>query len=169
LQSLTKNRNDIYSNKKNQSPSYCDRILYCAKPHCNIRQVYYTSIEDQFGSDHKPVNSEFILSRNTLADESAILKNLTEIRCGKIELEYIELELKLDQLEGLYNSGRIVGCLSGKLTILFDGNKFIDNYTKSHSNSQPFNLGDTNGNDYWKWSSEELPLLYLLHTKSQFY
>jgi hypothetical protein len=116
--------------------------------------VYYTSVEDQFGSDHKPVNSEFILSRNTLVDESTILKNLTEIRCGKIELEYIELTLKLDQLGGLYNSGRIINCLSGKVTILFDGNKFIDNYTKTHSHCKPFNL-ENSGTDLWKWSSEE--------------
>lgn len=41
--------NDDYSNKKNQSPSYTDRVLYYTKPHYRLVVDKYTSLENQFG------------------------------------------------------------------------------------------------------------------------
>lgn len=41
--------NEVYSNKKGQSPSFTDRIIYTSKPHTNLRLIEYTSLEEQFG------------------------------------------------------------------------------------------------------------------------
>ena len=47
--------NSIYVNKKDQCPSYTDRIIYKNNTNCKIDIHTYTSIDDQFGSDHRPV------------------------------------------------------------------------------------------------------------------
>lgn len=41
--------NEDYSNKKNQSPSYTDRVIYYTKPHHKLVVDKYTSLEEQFG------------------------------------------------------------------------------------------------------------------------
>ena len=61
-----------YKNKKNQAPSYCDRILFKNNT-CNGIQVFkYNSIEDIFGSDHRPVLLQ--LSLKTFQNEDLIIK-----------------------------------------------------------------------------------------------
>lgn len=40
---------DTWSNKKNQSPSWCDRILFRTKPGKMIDLIEYGSREDQYG------------------------------------------------------------------------------------------------------------------------
>lgn len=47
--------NDGYVNKKNQCPSYTDRILFKLNSKCVYNVHEYTSIDNQFGSDHRPV------------------------------------------------------------------------------------------------------------------
>ena len=49
------NDNRIYINKKNQCPSYTDRILYKNNTQCAIDVQSYECIDNQFGSDHRPV------------------------------------------------------------------------------------------------------------------
>lgn len=44
-----KHTNEEYSNKKNQSPSYTDRIMYSCKPHAMLTTDKYMGLEDQFG------------------------------------------------------------------------------------------------------------------------
>ena len=44
-----------YKNKKNQAPSYCDRILFKNNTANEIQFNYYTCIDDIYGSDHRPV------------------------------------------------------------------------------------------------------------------
>lgn len=45
-----------FINKNEQSPSYCDRILYkCNDRNCWIIGNQYNCIEKVLGSDHRPV------------------------------------------------------------------------------------------------------------------
>lgn len=49
------NENNVYVNKKEQCPSYTDRILYKNNSNCETIFHDYSCIDDQFGSDHRPV------------------------------------------------------------------------------------------------------------------
>lgn len=44
-----------YKNKKNQAPSYCDRILFKNNTSNEINFNYYTCLDQIYGSDHRPV------------------------------------------------------------------------------------------------------------------
>lgn len=48
-----------FVNKKNQAPSYCDRILVKNNTSNQLNVTNYTSLEDFYGSDHRPVVLEF--------------------------------------------------------------------------------------------------------------
>ncbi len=51
---------NIVSNKRNQPPSYTDRILYRTLPNTfDLWQETYDSSPNCFGSDHRPVVSLF--------------------------------------------------------------------------------------------------------------
>lgn len=52
---------DTFYNKKNQAPSYTDRILYKNNTLIPIDVHNYTSLEDVYGSDHRPVTLDFHL------------------------------------------------------------------------------------------------------------
>ena len=44
-----------YVNKKNQAPSYCDRVLYRNHSGLPIQEDFYNCLQDVYGSDHRPV------------------------------------------------------------------------------------------------------------------
>ena len=46
---------DTYINKKNQAPSYTDRVLYKNNSSNVVEQNYYKCLHNVFGSDHRPV------------------------------------------------------------------------------------------------------------------
>jgi len=46
---------NFYINKKNQAPSYCDRILYKNNVQSENQVLYYDCQEGVLGSDHRPV------------------------------------------------------------------------------------------------------------------
>ena len=46
---------DAYIDKKNQAPSYTDRILYKNNSSLTIEENYYKCLHNVFGSDHRPV------------------------------------------------------------------------------------------------------------------
>eukprot|EP00949_MAST-11_sp_MAST-11-sp1_P002419 g2419.t1 len=54
----------VVSNKKNQSPSYTDRVLWRSAPGQTgkLRQLSYSSNHDILQSDHRPVVAEFALT-----------------------------------------------------------------------------------------------------------
>jgi hypothetical protein len=54
---------EAWSNKRKQSPSYTDRILWLSGKSCraNLTQKVYTRHGDVFGSDHRPVSAQFDL------------------------------------------------------------------------------------------------------------
>lgn len=45
----------VYVNKKEQAPSYCDRILVKNNTNDSIRFIEYQAYHDVLGSDHRPV------------------------------------------------------------------------------------------------------------------
>ena len=50
-----------YSSKKNQNPSYCDRVVWKSAPGCEekVKQTLYEGIFDLLDSDHRPVAAAF--------------------------------------------------------------------------------------------------------------
>ncbi|ETO13917.1 hypothetical protein RFI_23450 [Reticulomyxa filosa] len=51
---------NVISNKRDQAPSYCDRILYTSLDETfDLKQFAYKSSPNAFGSDHRPVWSVF--------------------------------------------------------------------------------------------------------------
>jgi hypothetical protein len=56
-----RNTNLTWSNKNDQSPSWCDRIMYRSRSGYLLELQEYYSVEEQMGSDHKPVCGLFKL------------------------------------------------------------------------------------------------------------
>ena len=52
---------DMYNNKKNQNPSYCDRVLWRSLPGFvdHVEPLAYESHMDMMQSDHRPVSATF--------------------------------------------------------------------------------------------------------------
>lgn len=160
--------NDSFSNKKGQSPSWTDRIVYCSKPNCNIKQISYTSIEDQFGSDHRPVVGQFLQSFTSLVSENNLLNSLDNFEFGKIEVEYISLNLKLTELQNLCNM-KYINCNQGQICITFLGNDFLENSPETQNLDLPA-VWDHNQESYsLQWESKELPKLYQVYAERKFY
>jgi len=44
-----------YINKKEQPPSYCDRVLYKNNSSLEVEEDFYACLHDVLGSDHRPV------------------------------------------------------------------------------------------------------------------
>eukprot|EP01016_Furgasonia_blochmanni_P031642 TRINITY_DN3266_c0_g1_i6.p1 TRINITY_DN3266_c0_g1~~TRINITY_DN3266_c0_g1_i6.p1 ORF type:complete len:447 (+),score=55.56 TRINITY_DN3266_c0_g1_i6:1010-2350(+) len=59
-------RNDLFSNKKGQSPSWTDRVVYRAVKKEMITLLEYRSYEEMMGSDHKPVSAMFSARLNPM-------------------------------------------------------------------------------------------------------
>ena len=51
---------DQFSNKKEQSPSYTDRIYIHTSPHLESKIVEYGSMNEHLGSDHRPVYAQIM-------------------------------------------------------------------------------------------------------------
>ena len=49
------NKEELYVNKKDQAPSYCDRILFKNNLPVNWTSDFYRSLPHIHGSDHRPV------------------------------------------------------------------------------------------------------------------
>ena len=52
---------DGYMNKKNQAPSYTDRIIFKNNTECEAEVNNYNSLESVYGSDHRPVIMDLTL------------------------------------------------------------------------------------------------------------
>lgn len=61
-----KSRN-VFSNKKDQSPSYTDRVLWHTSQQDHISLVDYGSAPDVLGSDHRPVFATFTIQPRSFA------------------------------------------------------------------------------------------------------
>lgn len=54
-------KQNVFSNKKEQPPSYTDRVLWHSLHPRSLDQLQYFSAPDMFGSDHRPVAATFSL------------------------------------------------------------------------------------------------------------
>lgn len=46
---------DAYIDKKDQAPSYTDRVLYKNNSSLTVEETYYKCLHNVYGSDHRPV------------------------------------------------------------------------------------------------------------------
>ena len=86
----------IYVDKKDQAPSYCDRIIYKNNSELKIEEEKYDCLHQVTGSDHRPV----ILSlkiRNFDEPQFCSLGSLLKKR----SLGYGEFDLELVDIQGL--------------------------------------------------------------------
>lgn len=87
--------NKEYSNKKNQSPSYTDRILICHKPNLYFEIEHYCSVEKQLMSDHRPVvgvfNAQLVYTPIGFFDIENVENELFKLDC-----KYAELDLDIN-------------------------------------------------------------------------
>jgi hypothetical protein len=82
-----------WSNKKNQTPSWTDRILYRA--HRPIRALLYASVPTALGSDHRPVLGTYL----TEVVSSYLPTNLKPLQTGSEKFAFLEfksLSVRLD-------------------------------------------------------------------------
>ena len=89
--------NDVYVNKKNQCPSYTDRILFKCNSKCQVDVLEYTSIDDQFGSDHRPVALSLVMNLKPFnyLDPSIFLNTLIPDQgCGEIQVTSMEIKFE---------------------------------------------------------------------------
>ena len=91
-----RDRNDIFSNKKNQSPSYTDRILIRHKPHLYFHIDYYHNVEEQLMSDHRPVVGVYYAQ--------LIYNPIGFFAPGELQHELIRVDLKYAELNLNINS-----------------------------------------------------------------
>ena len=50
-----------YIDKKDQAPSYCDRVLYKNNTSLEIKVDKYECLHEVYGSDHRPVSLELTI------------------------------------------------------------------------------------------------------------
>lgn len=85
--------NGLYINKKDQCPSYTDRILVkCNELHSNIQYKQYGCKDDMFGSDHRPVflNFEIDFKMKHLMDPLMFINpEIVDQGQGKIKFEKV--------------------------------------------------------------------------------
>merc|ERR1719203_770295 len=80
------------SNKREQSPSYTDRILYKSLPHCySFWQTKYKPKMTCFGSDHRPIISIFKFVTSQLPTHKS-----KQFKYGQIEIGFYEIKLFFD-------------------------------------------------------------------------
>lgn len=93
--------NDVYVNKKNQCPSYTDRILYKCNAKCQVDVHEYTSIDNQFGSDHRPVALSLTMHLKPFnyLDPSVFLNTLIPDQgCGELLVSSMVIKIEKARL-----------------------------------------------------------------------
>ena len=100
---------NIVSNKRNQPPSYTDRILYRSLPNSlSLWQETYTSAPNCFGSDHRPIISIFKFKPRIPYFSYSFRRKYSGITISFVELKAQIKNAKID------NNNR-----DGKVDILF--------------------------------------------------
>ena len=66
----------LYKDKKNQAPSYTDRILFKNNSSLEVTDEQYACLHDVFGSDHRPVQRSLTIKNFKQPDFADIRKLL---------------------------------------------------------------------------------------------
>ena len=86
----------LYVDKKDQAPSYCDRVLYKNNSSMKIKELSYDCMHEVYGSDHRPV----ILKLNIRDFEDPQYCELNDLLI-KPSLGYGEMDIELVDIQGL--------------------------------------------------------------------
>lgn len=91
--------NGIYINKKNQCPSFTDRVLFKSNdPKVSVKFNKYNSRSDIYGSDHRPVFLDMNLKPSQeLYMEPELLLNPATPHQGSGQITFVSFTLKFDQ------------------------------------------------------------------------
>jgi hypothetical protein len=152
--------NEEYSNKKNQSPSYTDRIIYCKKPHLKMKPIEYTSLEEQFGSDHRPVvalyDTQIIAPLNMWGDT---LTEMSRHQTYIMQLTYMEVTID-HRKYSLFNPTQFQkkGNSSLKIYISFEENDLVLGEKATNLNSIDEQISELKLD--FKLRGNELPSLF---------
>ena len=69
-----------YKEKKNQAPSYCDRVLFKNNSSLEVIEDFYTCLHNVFGSDHRPVQRALTI-KNFKQPDFADVQKLLDMNC----------------------------------------------------------------------------------------
>jgi len=146
-----KHRN-VVSNKREQPPSYTDRILYKTQPNCyTMWQTKYKSVMRCFGSDHRPMVSHFKFVPRSFPRKRH--KSGKRRRSKQIEIGLYELRAHFDTA----NSSKVRDLEhSDKISV-----SFHYNYSNDHDGLQLSGQTLDGGTWFeaqkcWMWSIEQL-------------
>ena len=86
-----------YINKKNQAPSYCDRVLYRNNSCLQINEDYYNCLDTVYGSDHRPVAlcltvQDFFKPGNFCEIDRLFDVNNPHLGYGEFDVQMIDLK-----------------------------------------------------------------------------
>ena len=95
-----------YINKKNQAPSYCDRVIYKNNTSLQVVEDSYSCLHHIFGSDHRPVCLSLTIKDFKQPDFADIQKLLAEDDpiqgYGQFDIEMIDIRnLDLNRISKL--------------------------------------------------------------------
>ena len=79
-----------WSNKREQTPSWTDRILF--KAHCDLKVEFYEALSECYGSDHRPVVAGFDTEYKVWFVMKELAMESQETLLGVIEVPSMEVE-----------------------------------------------------------------------------
>lgn len=136
---------DEWSNKKEQTPSWTDRILYKANMNIDIKN--YTSIDDCYGSDHRPVYASFGVEIKSWYIPEIFPPLNDDIRLGIIEFQKLVVDYN-EETNATY------GMVS-----------FISPYLETHPKSSQVALGSDGKAEF---AGSSLPVLSFIFANGDF-
>jgi hypothetical protein len=132
---------DMYNNKKNQNPSYCDRVLWRSLPGFvdHVEPMSYESHMDMMQSDHRPVSATFkvhtkVCFVNVRPVKHVDLRGYCQLTFSDVTLEGApEIDYAAALAEAEDQSGFGTCRMCGK--VLNDKSKTVDAHAQKANNS----------------------------------
>lgn len=119
--------NEDFSNKKDQSPSWTDRIMFKVHPGQKLDLESFNSHEDCFGSDHRPVSAIFNANYEMPYLTKTLLFAENQISKSNISLSEIKVIFEMKSLRILKDYVKIKEPC--KMGISFDVNNYVSSRT----------------------------------------
>ena len=83
----------LYIDKKDQAPSYCDRVIYKNNSSMEVQEIEYDCLHDVHGSDHRPAVLKLNI-KDFDCPEYCILEDLIKkptLGYGEYDVELVDL------------------------------------------------------------------------------
>jgi len=142
-----------FSNKKNQTPSWCDRILYKGQPAREVKVKEYNSCEMFFCSDHRPVYGIYELSLEPPFLPTPPLHLRPINPQGVIKFRKLILDYTLTQFQAFSDFEPPLPP-NMELSMSFSA-KFLSSYPCT----MPLKIVEKCGP--WMWGEERIPLVHV--------